>query len=108
MGQQQDKQQSNKPLGRAMWWLLFAMASYITSLWFQTFRTFTLTPSLGNGLLWLFVMFLLAQVVLVLIYDSYVLEKSRGRIEKPIRLFEWMMRKRFLLRSVLEQKEDIQ
>jgi glucan phosphoethanolaminetransferase (alkaline phosphatase superfamily) len=107
MQKRQDMHQAEKPLSRGMWVLLFLVASFIMSLWFQTFKTFTLVPTLGNAMLWLFVMFLLAQVVIVLIYDSYVLEKSRGRIQKPIRLFEWMIRKRFLLRSVLEQKEDI-
>jgi hypothetical protein len=103
-----NNQPASKPLGRGMWWTLFLMASFIMSLCFRTFKTFTLVPSLGNGLLWGLALFLLAQVVLVLVYDSYVLEKSRGRIQRPIRLFEWMLRKRFLLRSVLEQKENAQ
>jgi hypothetical protein len=97
-----------KPLNRVMWWMLFLVATYVMSLWFQTFKAFTLVPSLTNGLIWLLVMFLLTQVLIVLAYDSYVLEKGRGRIEKPVRLFEWMMQKRFLLKSVLEQKETIQ
>jgi hypothetical protein len=67
-----------------------------------------LVPNLVNGLLWGLAMFMLAQVVVVLVYDSYVLEKTRGRIQRPIRLFEWMMQRRFLLRSVLEQKENVQ
>lgn len=99
---------THKPLNRGLWWALFLMASFIMSLCFQTFKTFTLIPSLNNGLLWGLAMLMLAQVVIVLIYDSYVLEKSRGRIQKPVRLFEWMMRRRFLLRSVLEQKENAQ
>jgi len=106
MMQQADSRNVRKPLGRALWWMLFLLASFIMSLCFQSFKTFTLVPSLNNGLLWILAMVLLAQVVVVLIYDSYVLEKNRGRIQKPIRLFEWMMQKRFLLRSVLEQKEN--
>lgn len=96
-----------KPLGRGMWWACFLIASFTMSLCFQTFKAFTLVPNWSNGLMWLVAILLLVQVVLVLIYDSYVLEKARGRIQKPLRLFEWMMHKRFLLRAVLEQKEDI-
>ncbi len=95
-----------KPLNRGMWWTLFLAATFLMSLWFQTYKAFASIPTLNNGLIWGLVMFLLAQVLIVLVYDSYVQEKSRGRVEKPIRLFEWMIKKRFLLRSVLEQKEN--
>lgn len=108
MPDRKDKLKVDKPLSRPMWWIFFLMASYMMSLWFQTFKAFTLVPSLTNGLVWLVVMFLLAHVLVVLIYDSYVQEKGLGRIEKPIRLFEWMLEKRFLMRSVLKQKETIE
>ena len=97
-----------KPLSRGMWWACFLLASFIMSLCFQTFKAFTLVPSWSNGLIWLVALLLLSQVVLVLIYDSYVLEKARGRVERPIRFFEWMLNKGFLLKAVLEQKEEIQ
>ncbi|MCE3235323.1 MAG: hypothetical protein K0Q50_1503 [Vampirovibrio sp.] len=108
MAERKDNLQVEKPLSRPMWWIFFLMASYIMSLWFQTFKAFTMVPSLPNGLVLLAVMFLLGQVLMVLIYDSYVQEKGRGRIQKPIRLFEWMLEKRFLMRSVLKQKETIE
>ena len=98
---------SQKPLSRGMWWACFILASITMSLCFQTFKAFTLVPNWSNGLLWLIAILMMVQLVVVLIYDSYVQEKSRGTIQRPIRLFEWMMNRRFLLRAVLEQKEDI-
>lgn len=88
-----------KPLSKGLWWGCFLLATYMMSLGFQTFRVFTLNPNLQNGLLWLGSMTLLALVVTVLIYDSYVQEKNRACVQKPIRLFEWMMEKRFLLKG---------
>lgn len=87
-----------KPLSRVMWWFFFLLATFITSLGFSSFRVFTLQPTLQNGLLWMLVMLLLFQSILLLAYDSYVQEKIRGKVEKPVKLFEWMIRKRFLLR----------
>lgn len=97
-----------KPLGRVMWWLLFLIATYITSLGFSSFGAFTHQPTLQNALIWLLVMVLLFQSILLLVYDSYVQEKIRGKVEKPVRLFEWMIRKRFLLRISSAKKGSIQ
>lgn len=94
--------QPSKPLKRIHWWACFILATYLMSLWFQTFKAFTLTPTLGNGLIWLGVMLLLTLIVMVLTYDSYVQEKSRDRVQKPIRVFEWLMAKRFLLKGDLK------
>jgi len=107
MALQGDKMAIQKPLSRVMWWACFLLASFIMSLCFQTFKAFTLVPNWSNGLVWVVAMLLMAQMVLVLIYDSYVQETANGRVQRPIRLFEWMMQKRFLLRAVLEQKEEI-
>ncbi|HEY9745815.1 MAG TPA: hypothetical protein V6C99_06315 [Oculatellaceae cyanobacterium] len=93
---------SGKPLSRMQWWGLFLAATYVMSLWFQTFKTFTLVPSLVNGLLWVGTMLLLCLLVMVLAYDSYVQEKNRERIQKPVRLFEWLMKKRFLLKGEIQ------
>jgi|GEM_PF-2246333 len=107
MALQGDKKTTQKPLSRGMWWACFLLASFVMSLCFQTFKAFTLVPNWSNGLVWVVAMLLMAQMVLVLIYDSYVQETANGRVQRPIRLFEWMMQKRFLLRAVLEQKEEI-
>jgi len=107
MANQGNKTAIQKPLNRGMWWACFLLASFVMSLCFQTFKAFTLVPNWSNGLVWAVAMLLMAQMVLILIYDSYVQETANGRIQRPIRLFEWMMQKRFLLRAVLEQKEEI-
>ncbi len=96
------QKQPEKPLSRFAWWVCFLLATFIMSLWFQTFKVFTLVPNWGNGLSWLGVNLLLALVVMLLIYDSYVQEKIAGRIAKPARLFEWMIQKRILLKGDLE------
>jgi hypothetical protein len=94
-----------KPLARSAWWALFLLATYVMSLWFQTFKAFTLVPSWQNASVWLGVMLVLVMLVLVLVYDSYVQEKANARVQKPIQLFETLYRKRFLIRKDLQQKE---
>ena len=98
---------SIKPLTRTLWWILFAAATYGMSLWFQTFKTFTLTPTWPTALPWMAVNFLLFLLLGTLIYDSYVQEKCRGHIQKPLRLFEWLMRKQFLLRGPFQPEGDL-
>lgn len=97
----------SRPLSRFSWWLLFLVSTYLMSLFFQAFKVFTLVPVLKNAFLCFLVVFLLFQVLLLLIYDSYVHEKSQGKILKPVRFLEWMINKRFLLRNRPEQKEVI-
>lgn len=94
-----DSKHPLKPLKKVHWWAFFLLATYLMSLWFQTFRIFTLTPSLINGAAWFGVMILLGMVVMVLVYDSYVHEKNRDRVQKPVRIFEWLMAKGFLLKG---------
>ena len=82
---------------KPIWWTLFLAATFLMSLWFQTFKAFTLHPNMINGLLWLAVMFILIVNIAVLAYDSYLLEKSKGKIHKPVRFFEWLRERRFLI-----------
>ncbi len=88
-----------KPLRRPVWWATFLLATYTMSLWFQTFKVFTRVPSMANAFSWLGVMALLVVVLALLAYDSYVQEKAKGKIQKPARLFEWLIARRFLLQS---------
>lgn len=99
--------QTDRVLSRPVWWLLFLAATYVMSQWFQTFRVFTITPSLENGLVWLGANLLLFVNVAVLVYDSYVQEKGRGQVQKPLRLFEWMYRRQFLLKDRPRQEGDL-
>jgi hypothetical protein len=92
-----EPQTRQKPLSKPAWWALFLLATYTMSLWFQTFKAFTRLPNLLHGLAWLSVMAALVALLALLAYDSYVQEKARGRIQKSVRLFEWLMKHRFLL-----------
>lgn len=103
-----NKSRTFRVLPKPLWWVAFLAATYLMSLWFQTFKVFTLTPNLMNGLSWLAVMGVLLLVIAVMTYDSYVQERLKGRIQKPARLFEWLIQKRFLLPPSFEmiQQKD--
>lgn len=98
-------ERDGKPLSAWGWWLMFGLSTWAMANCFQTFRDFTNVPDARNGFLWVFSFFLLTPPLLLLIYDSYAQEKNRGRVEKPLRLFEWMMRRRFLLGPALNSEE---
>jgi hypothetical protein len=103
-----EKQVFQRPFARPVWWTLFLLATFFMSLWFQTFKTFTLTPTLQTGLTWLVVMAVLVAIVTLMIYDSYVYEWQKGQIQKPMALFEWMIRQRFLLHLDAQPKNSQQ
>ena len=85
----------DKPLTRGLWWAVFLAATFILSLCFQTFKTFTLTPTLENGLVWAGMLGLLGVTLAVLMYDSYANERNQGKIQHPLALFEWIYRKQY-------------
>lgn len=88
-----------KPLSKPLWWGMFALATVALSLCFKAFKVFTLAPTLLNGLMWLLAIAVMVLATGVLAYDSYVEEKGRGRVQNQIRLFEWLIEKRFLQKS---------
>jgi hypothetical protein len=98
---------ARKPLTQGMWWLLFAAATYMASLGFQTFKTFTLVPSLTNGLVWLGVLLILGLLVGILAYDSYAQERLRGQVQRPVRLFDRLMERNFLMSQSLRKGENV-
>ena len=67
---------------------VFVAATVLLSASIEAFKTFTLAPGWRTGLLVLASLGLLAIVLLVLAYDSYIKEKARGGVKKPIRLFD--------------------
>jgi hypothetical protein len=79
---------------KGIWWTLFITATFLMSFWFKTFKIFTLNPNFltTSGIL-LVTAFLILNI-LVLAYDSYVHEQSKGKIQKPVALFEWLNTKR--------------
>lgn len=75
---------------RPLWWLTFAGSSVALSWVFQTFKVFTITPDWPNGLLLLGALALVLIFLVILSFDSYVIEKAKGNIHNPVRLFEWI------------------
>jgi preprotein translocase subunit SecG len=102
------KSDIEKPLNRVMWWLVFLIATFAASLGFKTFGAFTLRPNLLNASVWALVMLFLFLSIAVLAYDSYVHEKFKGNVQKPVKLFEWMIRRGFLLSVRAEDKGNAQ
>lgn len=98
----------SKPLSRLTWWFFFLVATFIASLGFQTFKVFTLNPNWQTAGWWVLVMLLLFQAVAILAYDSYVQEMHKGNVQKPVKLFDWMIRKGFLLRTTSDKKGKTQ
>ena len=86
-------------MSKGTWWLYFALDSFILSTCFQTFKRFTLYPTWGPGLAFVGTILLLILCTTVLVYDSYVKERSLGKVQYPIRLFEYMMARRIGFRN---------
>lgn len=81
-----------QPLNRLMWWVFFVAATALLSASIETFKTFTLSPGWQNGLVFAATLGLLAVVMVILAYDSYIKEKAKSGVRKPVRLFEWFYR----------------
>jgi hypothetical protein len=79
-----------RSFSKPVWWLLFLGSTYVLSLAFQTFRTFTVTPDWPNGLAFAGAIAALLVLMAVMLFDSYAKEKQLGNIHHPIRLFEWL------------------
>ncbi|MEM0951641.1 MAG: hypothetical protein AAGI66_05800 [Cyanobacteria bacterium P01_H01_bin.74] len=91
-----DETTLKKPLGKLLWFVLFILGTYLMSLCFQAFRVFTLTPNIQNAAFLLLALLFTSQVLFVMIYDSYIHEKQKGNVYKPIALFEWLITKNFM------------
>ncbi|MBX2860493.1 MAG: hypothetical protein KTR14_04620 [Vampirovibrio sp.] len=76
-----------------LWWVVFGLSTYGLSLFFQTFKTFTVTPTDMNGLALLGAIAFLAVTFLVLMFDGYVKEKIKGKIQREFGPFEALYRK---------------
>jgi hypothetical protein len=98
---------SKGPFAKPLWWSFFLSATILMSLWFRTFKAFTLHPTMATGSLWLLVMLFLLLNIVILAYDSYLNEKGKGNIHKPVRLFEWLHSRRFLIFPPASSKEAV-
>jgi glucan phosphoethanolaminetransferase (alkaline phosphatase superfamily) len=90
---------------KPLWWMFFLTATFLMSLWFRAFKIFTVHPNWSTGISLLLVMLLLFVNIAILAYDSYLHEKSKGNIHKPIRFFEWLSNRRFLMFSHVSSKD---
>jgi hypothetical protein len=79
-----------RPLPMMGWWFWFAVASYLLSLVFQTFKAFTLDTTLENTGWMMLAGLGLFLVMGYLSFDSYGKERRQGKIYHPVRLFEWV------------------
>jgi hypothetical protein len=80
---------------RGIWWTLFVTATLLMSFWFKSFKIFTLHPNFLTASGCLLVTVFLILNILVLAYDSYCHECSKGKIQKPVALFEWLNKRFF-------------
>ena len=76
---------TSKPvfLTKPLWWGMFALDTFLLSKCFHTFKTYTLTPDLNNGLLFATAILGFVLALSVLVFDSYAIEKTKGNIHKP-------------------------
>lgn len=75
---------------RLAWWSVFILATVSLSLCFQTFKAFTLHPSLNTGLPLLGALALMLGAMILLIYDGYAKDKAKGKVVKVFPPFEWL------------------
>lgn len=75
-------------LNTPMWWVMFILTTVLLSSTVEQFKVFTLTPTGVSGLKCFFMVLALLLVLMVMMYDSYVKEKLKGTIARPIKMFE--------------------
>ena len=86
-----ERMPETKPLlSRPFWWAFFAAATALLSLTLETFKAFTLAPDWRAGLACAASIGLLVLVMLILSFDSYLKEKAKGDVKKPVRFFDWL------------------
>lgn len=84
-----------KPLPSAAWWVLFGVATYLLSLCLERSRAFFLAPGWDPALTFAGPAALLAVLLVLLVYDSYVSEKLKDKVQRPIKLFEWLYARQY-------------
>ena len=67
---------------------LFILTTVLLSSTVEQFKVFTLTPDTVSGFKLLMLLVALLFVLTAIIYDSYVKEKLKGEVARPIKLFE--------------------
>ena len=79
-----------KPVGfqKFVWWVFFLAATYSLSLFLQTFKAFSLTPTSQTAMPLAGALVALILSVTILLYDSYAKEKQKGKLTNSLWLFE--------------------
>ena len=93
---------SSVGFGTGMWWLVFVVASYALSLFFQTFKMFTLQPTVQHMIEWLAAIAFALLSFGILLYDTYAKEKAKGNLYNTFSPFEWVYARQYAQR--LQQK----
>ena len=75
-------------LNTPMWWVMFILTTVLLSSTVEQFKAFTLVPEMASGLKLAMLVLALLLVLTVIMYDSYVKEKLKGEVVRPIKLFE--------------------
>ncbi len=88
--------QQQKPVFRlGLWWLLFAVASFALSLFFQAFREFTVTPTQQTFISLVASVVFVVCLTLILVYDGYVKERFKGNVIQPFAPFDWLIARQY-------------
>jgi glucan phosphoethanolaminetransferase (alkaline phosphatase superfamily) len=90
--------------GTGLWWLVFVVASYALSLFFQTFKMFTLQPTAQHLLEWLAAIAFALASFAVLLYDTYAKEKAKGNLYNQFPPFEWVYARQYSQISLYSEK----
>lgn len=78
-----------------IWWGFFGVATVSMSLALQSFKQFTLNPTLPLGFKFAVACLACLLSVTILIYDGYVKEKQLGKIQRPFAPFEWLFAQQY-------------
>jgi hypothetical protein len=74
-----------------VYWSLFALASVLLSECLRTFKAFTVSPDLGNGLMLAGFLVAMLAVVITLLLHHYKIDHQEGRLANRVALFDWLL-----------------
>ena len=78
-----------------VWWAVFIAATVSFSLFLNSFKAFTLMPSLPDGLAFFGSSLLLIASFGALVYDSYMKERVKGRVQRRVPLFDKLLQMQY-------------
>jgi hypothetical protein len=93
------------PLNRFFWWAVFLLDTVALSWFLHWFKAFTLAPNWEHGGMLLAVTLLLVGSFMILLYDGYAKEKSRGTLGRRFSPFERVYAWQLARLEKMEQSE---